>query len=53
MSAFYIQQIRDEITVSGVDTRKFLHSQLANDIASLAIGESRYSLLLEPTGKIT
>ena len=53
MSAFYIQQTRDEITVSGVDARKFLHSQLANDIASLAIGESRYSLLLEPTGKIT
>ena len=53
MSAFYIEQNRDEITVSGVDARKFLHSQLANDIASLAIGESRYSLLLEPTGKIT
>lgn len=37
----------------GADSRKFLHSQLANDIASLAIGESRYSLLLEPNGKIT
>lgn len=53
MSAFYLEQTRDEIAVTGVDARKFLHSQLANDIASLAIGESRYSLLLEPTGKIT
>jgi folate-binding protein YgfZ len=53
MSAFYLEQIRDEILVTGVDARKFLHSQLANDIASLAIGDSRYSLLLEPTGKIT
>jgi folate-binding protein YgfZ len=53
MSAFYLEQTRDEILVTGVDARKFLHSQLANDIASLTIGESRYSLLLEPTGKIT
>jgi tRNA-modifying protein YgfZ len=53
MSAFYLEQTRDEIAVTGVDARKFLHSQLANDIASLAIGNSRYSLLLEPTGKIT
>ena len=53
MSAFYLEQSRDEILVTGEDARKFLHSQLANDIASLAIGDSRYSLLLEPTGKIT
>lgn len=53
MSAFYLEQTRDEILVTGVDSRKFLHSQLANDIASLALGDSRYSLLLEPTGKIT
>ena len=53
MSAFYLEQTRDEILVTGVDARKFLHSQLANDIASLTIGDSRYSLLLEPTGKIT
>jgi len=53
MNAFYLEQIRDEILVTGIDARKFLHSQLANDIASLVIGDSRYSLLLEPTGKIT
>ena len=53
MSAFYLEQTRDEILVTGIDARKFLHSQLANDIASLTIGNSRYSLLLEPTGKIT
>ena len=53
MSAFYFKQLRDVIYVSGVDARKFLHSQLANDIASLQIGQSRYSLLLEPTGKLT
>ncbi len=53
MSGFYLEIVRDEITVIGVDARKFLHSQLANDITSLPVGQSRYSLLLEPTGKIT
>ena len=53
MTGFYFEQTRDVLTVEGVDARKFLHSQLANDVSSLKIGESRYSLLLEPTGKIT
>lgn len=53
MSAFYFEQVRDVLQVDGVDARKFLHSQLANDIALLKIGESRYSLLLEPNGKVT
>ena len=53
MSTFYFEHDRDVLQVVGNDTRKFLHSQLANDIASLKIGEMRYSLLLEPTGKIT
>ncbi len=53
MSTFYFEHDRDVLQVVGSDTRKFLHSQLANDIASLKIGEMRYSLLLEPTGKIT
>ena len=52
-SAFWYQLNRDVITVSGVDARKFLHSQLANEIATLKVGNSCYSLLLEPTGKIT
>ncbi|MFM8522439.1 MAG: folate-binding protein, partial [Acidimicrobiaceae bacterium] len=53
MNGFYVEHDRDVLYVSGVDARKFLHSQLANDVASLRVGESQYSLLLEPTGKIT
>lgn len=53
MSGFYFEHLRDVVQVEGRDARKFLHSQLANDVASLKVGESRYSLLLEPTGKIT
>ena len=53
MSGFYVEHDRDVLNVRGSDARKFLHSQLANDVAPLKVGESQYSLLLEPTGKIT
>ncbi len=44
---------RDVVIVQGDDAGAFLHSQLANDIASLAVGASIHSLLLEPTGQVT
>ena len=39
-------------TVTGADAGKYLHSQLSNDIASLTVGNSRYSFVLEPMGKV-
>lgn len=44
---------RDVVIVQGDDAGSFLHSQLANDISSLAVGSSIHSLLLEPTGQVT
>lgn len=44
---------RDVVIVQGDDAATFLHSQLANDINSMVVGESRHSLLLEPTGHIS
>ena len=44
---------RDVVLVEGSDAAVFLHSQLANDINTLAIGSSIHSLLLEPTGHIS
>jgi folate-binding protein YgfZ len=38
--------------VTGADAGKYLHSQLSNDIASLVVGASRYSFVLEPMGKV-
>ena len=38
--------------VTGADAGKYLHSQLSNDIASLPLGGSRYSFVLEPMGKV-
>lgn len=43
---------RDVVLVEGADAGSFLHSQLAADIASIPVGGSAHSLLLEPTGHI-
>ena len=44
---------KDVIIIQGDDAQTFLHSQLANDIASLVVGASIHSLLLEPTGHVS
>ncbi|MFM8857398.1 MAG: YgfZ/GcvT domain-containing protein [Actinomycetota bacterium] len=36
----------------GADVATYLHSQLSNDIQSLSVGQSRYSFVLDPSGKI-
>jgi folate-binding protein YgfZ len=43
---------RDVIRAHGPDTVTFLQGQLSQDVETMAIGESRWSLLLEPTGKV-
>ena len=49
---FWLPLQRDVITATGADARTYLHSQLSQDIASMRIGETRQSLLLQPTGKL-
>ena len=49
MTAISFRITRDVITARGKDARSFLHSQLSNDIAGLAVGSSRYAFALEPT----
>ncbi len=43
---------RDVITATGTDARTYLHSQLSQDVAGMRVGETRQSLLLQPTGKL-
>lgn len=43
---------RDIIVVQGNDAEKYLHSQLSQAVEGMPIGESRESLLLQPTGKL-
>ena len=49
---FWVPLQRDVITATGTDARTYLHSQLSQDVAGMRVGETRQSLLLQPTGKI-
>jgi folate-binding protein YgfZ len=51
-ATFWVSLQRDVITATGADARTYLHSQLSQDIASMRVGETRQSLLLQPTGKL-
>lgn len=44
---------RDVIRAHGADTATFLQGQLSQDVAGMAPGGSRWSLLLQPAGKMT
>ncbi len=43
---------RDHVIVEGPDALTYLHSQVAQDLRPLGVGESSWTLVLEPTGKI-
>lgn len=44
--------IRDVVTVSGPDARKYLHSQLSQNVETMAAGDERWTFVLQPTGKV-
>lgn len=43
---------RDVVTIEGPDAVTYLHSQVTQDVASMAVGDERWTFVLEPTGKI-
>ena len=43
---------RDRVTVAGADAASYLQSQLAQEIRDLSVGDARWTLVLDPTGKI-
>lgn len=43
---------RDAVRVVGADSRSYLHGQLSQDIEALAVGESSWSFVLQPQGKV-
>ncbi len=53
MTTVWAQTPRDFVMVEGADALKYLQSQLAQDLSTLAVGEARPSLLLEPQGKVS
>lgn len=52
MALHQFRPSRDFVCVQGDDAESYLQSQLSNQIAGMALRSSRYSLLLDPTGKV-
>lgn len=50
--AFIDDAARDRLTVEGDDAMTYLQSQIAQEIRDMAVGEARWTLVLEPTGKV-
>jgi folate-binding protein YgfZ len=43
---------RDVVTVTGPDSGRYLQGQLSQEVVTLPVGSSTWSLLLQPTGKV-
>ena len=43
---------RDVLTVAGPDAGTYLHGQLSQNVTGLAIGQTTWTLLLQPQGKV-
>ncbi|MGH9186036.1 MAG: YgfZ/GcvT domain-containing protein, partial [Acidimicrobiales bacterium] len=43
---------RDVVRAAGPDAETFLQGQLSQDVAALGVGQSAWSLLLQPAGKV-
>lgn len=50
--AFVDDAARDRLTVAGDDALTYLQSQIAQEIRDMEVGEARWTLVLEPTGKV-
>lgn len=51
-SVGYIRVPRAVVVAEGPDTATFLHGQLSQDITALEVGQSAWSFLLQPQGKV-
>lgn len=49
---FWAPYPRDVVQVAGADALTYLHSQLSQEIRPLTVGQSAWSFLLQPTGKV-
>ena len=48
----WLQVPRDVVRVSGPDALTYLQGQISQDILSMAVGDRRWTFLLQPTGKV-
>jgi folate-binding protein YgfZ len=50
--AYWTSAHLDQVRIEGADALTFLQSQISQEIRSLAVGESAWTFLLAPTGKV-
>lgn len=43
---------RDRVTIAGADAQTYLQSQIAQEIRDLAVGARRWTMVLDPSGKV-
>jgi folate-binding protein YgfZ len=49
---FWVMAPRDFVMVHGLDAGTYLQSQLSQELRDMAVGEARWSFVLQPTGKV-
>jgi tRNA-modifying protein YgfZ len=49
---FWVETPRDAVRVSGPDALSYLQGQVSQELRSLAVGASRWTLLLQPNGRV-
>jgi tRNA-modifying protein YgfZ len=52
MDTSWLGDQRDVVTVDGPDAATYLQSQASQDLRGMAAGESRWTFLLQPTGRV-
>jgi len=52
MADFWVATDREVVEVSGFDALAYLQGQVSQDLLPMAIGDRRWTFLLQPTGKI-
>jgi folate-binding protein YgfZ len=48
----WVEVDRDVVAVTGADARSYLHGQVSQNVATLAEGASRWTLVLAPNGRV-
>jgi folate-binding protein YgfZ len=51
-AGMWVSVPRDVVAVVGADARSYLHGQVSQDIQSLQVGDSRWTLVLAPNGRV-
>jgi tRNA-modifying protein YgfZ len=52
MDTSWLGEQRDVVVIEGPDAATYLHSQASQDLRGMAVGEERWTFLLQPTGKV-